>query len=175
MKNSIRLSSDTDSFVFKMSSYKKTTDHIPPTGNLLNLHSYCLMLGLFVSNLNGRVVNNSVYQVGEVSDLNLHWIREATDGQVPHAAGHNVAVQGAAILFFLEIRSQKNQRKKSVKKLSGEFMSVSTGDERWSALTWKRLLLLKNMKLILDRDDLSDSLRETLDSREDGRVTWAKR
>lgn len=62
-----------------------------------------------------------------------------------------------------------------MKKLLGEFMSISTGAERWSTPTWKRLLLLKNMKLILDRDNLSDSLRETLDSREDGRVTWAKR
>lgn len=38
-------------------------------------------------------------------------------------------------------------------------------------LTWKRFVLLKNMKLILEMDDLSASLRVLLVSREAGRVT----
>lgn len=47
-------------------------------------------------------------------------------------------------------------------------------DLRQTELTRKKFVLLKNMKLILDRDNLSASLRETLDSREAGRVIWAK-
>lgn len=38
-------------------------------------------------------------------------------------------------------------------------------------LTWNRLVLLKNMKLIRDKDECSASLRETPASREAGRVT----
>ena len=51
---------------------------------------------------------------------------------------------------------------------------VRTGDLRQAGLTWNRFVLLKNRKLILDRDDRCDSVIELLDSREAGRVTWAK-
>lgn len=43
-----------------------------------------------------------LYMFRQVSDLDLHRIRQVTDGEVPHAARHHVAVQRAAVLLFLK-------------------------------------------------------------------------
>lgn len=40
--------------------------------------------------------------VREVSNLNLYWIIEVTDGEVPHTASHNIAVQSLAVLLALK-------------------------------------------------------------------------
>lgn len=96
-----------------------------------------------------------------MSDLDLDRLRQVTDGDVPHAARHHVADQRTSSLLALETTYGRRQ---SVR--VGVTVLLLRGP------TWNRLVLLKNMKLILDRDESSASLRATPASREAGRVTW---
>lgn len=49
-----------------------------------------------------------MYLLGQVSDLDLHRLRQLADGEVPHAARHHVAVQRAPALLLLQTTNTKH-------------------------------------------------------------------
>lgn len=49
-----------------------------------------------------RQANLHMYLFREVSNHNLYWIDQVIDGEVPHTAGHDVAVQRPTVLLFLK-------------------------------------------------------------------------
>lgn len=98
-----------------------------------------------------------------MSDLDPDRFHQVTDGQVPHTACHDVADQCTSCLLALEGTDGRRQWRR----LGRGPVPVPCGP------TWNRLVLLKNMKLILDVDESSASVRAAPDSSEAGRVTWA--
>lgn len=106
----------------------------------------------------------SVDLVRQVSDLDLDRFCQVADGDVPHAARHHIADQCASGLLALKTTDSRHQ---SVLSSSGPGFVGMCGP------TWNRLVLLKNMKLILDIEESSASVRVKADSSEAGRVTWA--
>lgn len=110
-----------------------------------------------------KAAEPSAYLVGQVSQLDLDRFRQVADGDVPHAARHHVADQCTPSLLALEA---PDSRCESGRAGPGQNL-VPCGP------TWNRLVLLKNMKLILDTEESSASVRAAPDSNEAGRVTWA--
>lgn len=102
------------------------------------------------------------YLLRQVSDLDLHRLHQVTDREVPDAARHHVAIEGSPVLLFLKTEPAHTQHRSA---------RPHTCAPMQLGLTWNRLVLLKNMKLILDRDEWLASRREALDSRDGGRMT----
>lgn len=108
----------------------------------------------------------SAYLVGQVSHLDLDRFRQVADGDVPHAARHHVADQRTPSLLALEAPDSRFESGRAG-------LGRACARTRFCGPTWNRLVLLKNMKLILDTEESSASVRAAPDSSEAGRVTWA--
>lgn len=52
----------------------------------------------------------------QVSHLDFYWVSEVSDGDVSNAAGHHVAVEGQAVLVFLETKTNVQQEVKNYDK-----------------------------------------------------------